>query len=149
MAALTQRQLEFARCVGLRNMSLIDAYRAAGYSQNQSVKTQNDNASRLAQHSGVIAEIDRHNREADRAMTASVVSDKDRVLTEFRRVIDDGESDNVKVRAAESLGKTIPGLFKGEEAIDPPKSSDEIRKELAEYLAEYGISVDSLSDKAH
>ena len=60
MAALTQRQLEFARCVGLRNMSLIDAYRAAGYSQKCSDKAQHDNAGRLSRNAVIRQEIDRY-----------------------------------------------------------------------------------------
>ena len=79
-SGLTAKQQAFARCVGVRNMSLSDAYRACYNTKNMKTKTISDNASTLRAHSGIAAEIQRYNQEADRAMIASVVSDKDLVL---------------------------------------------------------------------
>jgi len=74
-------------------------------------------------------------------MVASVASDEELVLTELRRVIKDGESDHVKVRAAEALGKTVPGLFRGEERTEPQRTVAEIQAELDELLAEWGMKL--------
>lgn len=142
MPALTSKQQAFARCVGVRNMSLIDAYRAAGYSyKNQTTKCQQANASKLHKNTAIRLAIDSYNREADRSMIASVASDEELVLTELRRVIKEGDNDNVRVRAAEALGKTVPGLFKGEERTDPQRTVAEIQAELDELLAERGMKL--------
>ena len=90
-SGLTAKQQEFARCVGVRNMSLSDAYRACYNTKNMKAKTVSDKASLLRKHGGVAAEIGRYNQEADRAMKASVVSDEELVLTELRRVMKEGE----------------------------------------------------------
>jgi len=146
--ALTPKKKAFARCVS-SGMCLSDSYREAYNAENMSDASIRVEASRLMADPEVSLMVERLQATADRAVVASTVSDKDLALTEFRRVIKEGESDNVKVRAAEALGKTIPGLFRGEEAPAPQQSSAEIRKELAEYLAEYGVTVDSLTDTAH
>ena len=144
---LTAKQQAFARCVGVRSMSLSEAYRECYNTEHMKSKSVSDKASELRKHVGIAAEIRRYNQDVDRAMIASVASDEDLVLTELRRVIKDGESDNVKVRAAEALGKTVPGLFRGEERTEPQRTPEEIRAELAELLAERGLKLVK-SDKA-
>jgi len=140
MPGLTAKQEQFAKNVGIRNMGLAEAYRASGYStDNMKDKVIRNRASELRQHSGVSVAIRGFQDATTREMTASVASDEDLVLTELRRVIKDGESDNVKVRAAEALGKTVPGLFKGEERTEPQRTPEEIRAELAELLATRGM----------
>ncbi len=47
----------------------------------------------------------------------------------------EADTDSNKLRAIEILGRTVPGLFKGEEPAVPERTAQEIRAELAEYLA--------------
>jgi len=149
MAGLTAKQEQFAKNVGIRNMGLAEAYRASYNTENMKDKTIRSRAAELHKHSGITAAIRSHQEATTRAMIASVVSDKELVLERLRHHSVKAESETNQIRAVEVLGRTVPGLFKGEESVDPPKSAAEIQKELAEYLAEYGVTVDSLSDKAH
>ena len=134
-ARLTARQESFARHV-FGGMSLIDSYQAAGYSQRQTNAARRTNASLLMTNTNILQTIEGWQAAKDRSATALSVSDKDLVLTEIRKHVKTAlPEDSNKIRAIELLGRTVPGLFKGEEATAPERTAAEIRAELAEYMA--------------
>jgi len=93
-------------------------------------------ASLLMAHPVITMRVETLQKAKDRAVVASAVSDKELVLTELRRHVKEADTDSNKLRAIEILGRTVPGLFKGEAPAAPERTAEEIRAELAEYLAE-------------
>ena len=149
-SGLTPKQQAFARCVGVRNMGLSEAYRECYNTLNMKAKTVSDKASLLRKHGGIGAEIGRYNEEADRAMIASVVSDHDLVLNSLRKhMIKPDSSDSNQIRATEVLGRTIPGLYKGEEPTVVQRTPEEITAELDELMAKYAIKADKPDKAVH
>ena len=143
MPGLTAKQTAFARCIGVRNMSLSDAYRACYNTKNMKTKTISDKASLLRKHGGVGAEIRRYNQEADRVMIASTVSDHDLVLNSLRKHMKKPDSsDTNQIRATEVLGRTIPGLYRGEEPVVVQRTPAEIEKELVELIKRLDLKAD-------
>ena len=60
------------------------------------------------------------------------LSDMDLVLTELRRIIKEGDTDSNKIMAAEVLGRTVKGLFKAAEEVQPQISLEDIYAEIEE-----------------
>ena len=89
------------------------------------------------------------NRAKDRAVVASVVSDRERVLTKLRALLDNPDgtpAEQIMLRAADLLGKSA-GLYKDVVETVEQRTSEEIQAELEEYLAEHGVKLVK-SDKA-
>lgn len=84
-------------------------------------------------------------RQKERGMLASCLSDRERVLTKLRDMMDTkegGPAVTAQLRAAELLGKSV-GLFKDVVETKPQRSADEIRAELEERLTAYLDQPDS------
>ena len=127
---LTPKQLHFARCVA-SGMSQAQAYREAYDCKPDALKeTQQQAASRLMANPMVRARVDYLIRQKEAGLAASAASDRERVLTKLRHMLDNAEpSDGNKLRAAELLGKSV-GLFKDVVETQQSVSSDDLIGEL-------------------
>lgn len=132
--ALTAKQQHFCRCVA-SGMSQAAAYREAfDCSGSSKPETQQANASRLMADSRVRSRVDYLIRQKEAGIVASAVSDRERVLTKLRHLLDNAEpSDSAKLRAAELLGKSV-GLFKDVVETTDSKSSSDLLSDLENLL---------------
>jgi hypothetical protein len=131
---LTPKQLHFARCVA-GGMSQAAAYREAyGCKPNSKPETQQANASRLMSDSRVRARVDAIIRQKEAGIAASAVSDRERVLSKLRHLLDNAEpADTAKLRAAELLGKSV-GLFRDVVETSTNKTSSDLLSDLENLL---------------
>jgi hypothetical protein len=136
-SGLTPKQQHFCRVV-VSGCTMSDAYREAYSASKMKPATIHREATKLVSNPLITTRIEGLNRTKDRAVVASAVSDKELVLTELRWFVKEADTDSNKIRATEILGRTIPGLFKGEEPAAPERTAAEIETELSDYLA--GIS---------
>jgi prophage tail gpP-like protein len=100
----------FARHVA-DGLSLADAYRAAFNTSSMKAKTVRDDASRLAQHSGVRAAINGHRAEIEARNRMFALERSERIWERLWQLIE-GESvpPAVKVKALE-LSARLAGMF--------------------------------------
>jgi len=127
---LTPKQLHFARCVA-SGMSQAQSYREA-YNVGETTKSEtiHEAASRLMRKAEIKARVEYLIGQRERAVAASAVSDRERVLSKLRHMLDNAEpSDGNKLRAAELLGKSV-GLFKDVVETQQSVSSDDLLGEL-------------------
>ncbi len=102
---LTPRQQHFCRCVA-SGMAQAQAYREAYDCVDGSLsKTQQESASRLMSRPKVRARVEALIRQKERGLIAASLSDREHVLKTFRDMIDEGSTDQSRLRAAELLGK--------------------------------------------
>ncbi len=142
-SGLTPKQQHFCRAVA-SGCTMSDAYREAYSTSRMKPATIHREATILMSNPMITTRIEGLNRAKDRAVVASVVSDRERVLTKLRALLDnpDGTSaEQVMLRAADLLGKSV-GLYKDVVETITPKSVEEIDKELEAYLAEHGLSLE-------
>jgi hypothetical protein len=137
MNKLTAKQAHFARCVA-SGMSQAAAYREAyDCDENSKAETQQQEASRLARNPHIAARIEALIRERERGVIASAVSDRERVLRRLRELLENAEgtpAEQVALRAADLLGKSI-GLYRDVQVIEKPqRSAAELKQELEERL---------------
>ena len=127
---LTPKQLHFARCVA-NGMPQAKAYREAYDCKPDALKeTQQQAASRLMANPMVRARVDYLIRQKEAGLAASAASDRERVLSKLRHMLDNAEpSDGNKLRACELLGKSV-GLFKDVVETQQSVSSDDLIGEL-------------------
>ena len=150
MPGLTAKQEQFAKNVGIRNMGLTEAYRTSGYStDNMAAKTLSTRAAEVHQHSGVSVAIRGYQSEITREMKASIVSDKDIVLKSLRFHAVDSDSHSNQIRATEVLGRTIPGLYRGEEPVAEQRTPAEIQTELVDLIKALDIKADQAEETTH
>jgi hypothetical protein len=134
---LTPKQFHFCRCA-VSGMKQAAAYREAFDCQVGSLsKTQQESASRLMSRPKIRTRVEALVRQRERGMLASSLSDRERVLTKLRDMMDTeegGPAVTAQLRAAELLGKSV-GLFKDVQVQEVPRSAEEVRAELEELLA--------------
>jgi len=150
MAALTPKQKLFARCVG-SGMSLSDSYREAYSAKRMKPASIRVEASRLMSDPIITLMVQTIQKAKERAVVASAVSDRERVLTKLRELLDnpDGTSaEQVMLRAADLLGKSV-GLYKDVVETVVQRTPAQIRAELDEYLARLDKSTSQDIDKVH
>ena len=133
---LTGKQQHFARTVS-SGCTLSDAYREAYDAENMSPAAVRTEASRLMAHPDITLLVGRLQRAQDRAVVATYVSDRERVLTKLRSACDGEKTTMLELRAAELLGKSV-GLFKDVQVQEKPMSTEEIEAELEEKLTAFG-----------
>lgn len=122
----------FARQVA-EGMSLAGAYRSAFNTANMKPKTVRDDASRLAQQSGVRAAIEAHRAEIEARNRISEVKREERVWSELWHLIEDESvSPAVKVKALD-LAARLAGMFRIRE-VEPLLSSAEVENEIRKRL---------------
>lgn len=132
---LTPKQRTFAQHVASGKMSLSDAYRAAYNAAKMSGPAIRNEASKLMTHPDVAMMVEGLQRQKERAVIAVAISDRERVLTMLRELLDTAQpSDMPRLRAAELLGKSV-GLFKDVVEQKTQRSAEEIEAELEERLA--------------
>ena len=102
---LTGKQEAFVRGI-LKGMDQGEAYRAAGYSLNNSDKTIWEAASRLFANSKVSARINAGRRRLEEAAVHSGLSLRLKIEQTLVGEIDDPESASTMLRACELLGKS-------------------------------------------
>lgn len=85
----------------------------------------------------IATRVERLQRQKDRAVLASSLSDREKVLEKLRYFMDHAEpSDGPRIRAAELLGKSV-GLFKEVQVQEQPRSVEEIEAEIGKLLAKH------------
>ena len=93
-------------------MSLSDAYREAYDCKNMSGAAIRNESSKLAANHDIAMMVERLRSENERAVSASLVSDREKVLERLRQWMDSAEpTDTNKLKAAQLLGQTV-GMFK-------------------------------------
>ena len=136
---LTPKQAHFARCVA-GGMTQADAYREA-YDPKASTKSETIHtlASRLMARDEIRSRVDSIMAAKDRAVAASALSDRDKVLSKLRFWLDGGVTDSNQLRAAELLGKAS-GVFTDQVSITsteraPAEVAAELERRLAALVA--------------
>jgi len=144
---LTPKQLHFARCVA-SGMTQSDGYREA-YTVRQSTTQESvhSSASRLMADAKVSARVQHLIGMRERAVAASAVTDRERVLSKLRGWMDEAEpSDSVKVRAAELLGKSANLFATDINVNDQRKSSEGLAAEIEAMLLAANESAEPNTD---
>ena len=136
---LTPKQAHFARCVA-GGMTQADAYREA-YDPKASTKSETIHtlASRLMARDEIRSRVDSIMAAKDRAVAASALSDRDKVLSKLRFWLDGGVTDSNQLRAAELLGKAS-GVFTDQVSITsteraPAEVAADMERRLAALVA--------------
>ena len=109
---LTPKQLHFSRCVA-SGSTYSDAYREA-YDVKPETKAGpiQTEASKLMSNPAISQRVEVLIAARERAVQASGVSDREKVLSKLRHFMECAEgADAMKIRSAELLGKSV-GLFK-------------------------------------
>jgi len=132
---LTPKMLHFTRCVA-SGMTQADAYREA-YEPSDSTTAASIHtlASRLMGRVEIRSRVDSLIAARERAVAASAVTDRDKVLSKLRGWMDNAEpADTAKLRAAELLGKAA-GLFTTEVNVTTrDRDASEVAAELQSKL---------------
>ena len=133
--ALTAKQTAFAHAV-VAGGTLSDAYRLAYNAENMSKAVIRNEASKLIAHHDITVLVERLRAANQRVNTAAQVSDRDRVLTKLRDMMDTAETEAVQLNAAVWLGKST-AAFTDVHRDDSDKglSAAEIQAEIEERLA--------------
>jgi len=133
---MTPKQLHFCRCVA-SGMTQADAYREA-YEPSDSTTAASIHtlASRLMGQVEIRSRVDTLIAARERAVAASALSDREKVLSKLRGWMDSAEpTDSTKLRAAELLGKAA-GLFTTEVNVTTKeRDASEVAAELEQRLA--------------
>ena len=136
---LTGKQQHFCRAV-VSGCTMSDAYREAYNAANMKPATVNREAHTLMADPKITTRVEWLQKAKDRAVVASSLSDRERVLTKLRAMLDTtegGPAVTAQLRAAELLGKSV-GLFKDVTVQEEPeRSSEELTAELEELLERY------------
>ena len=144
---LTPKKLHFARCIA-SGMTQSDAYREA-YTVRPSTTAASIHtcASRIATDVEVASRVRHLIGMRERAVAASAVTDRERVLTKLRGWMDEAEpSDSVKVRAAELLGKSANLFATDINVNDQRKSSEGLAAEIEAMLLAANESAEPNTD---
>ena len=132
---LTAKQMAFARCMASGTMTQSAAYRETYSAENMSGAVIRNEASKLMANHDIAVMVERLIGEKERALLASGLSDRDKVLEKLRSWIDNAEpTDSNKLRAAELLGKSV-GMFKEvTETVSIDRDAESIASELERRL---------------
>jgi len=136
-SGLTAKQRHFALALGSgAGMTLSDAYREAYDCKNMSGAAIRNEASKLAANHDIAVMVERLRAENERAVSASLVNDREKVLQRLRQWMDDAEpTDTNKLKAAQLLGQTV-GMFKDVvETNSGDRASTEVAAEIERRLA--------------
>ena len=133
---LTPKQTRFCQAVA-SGCTMSDAYREAYSTSNMKPASIHREASVLMSNPMVTQRVQRLQRQKDRAVVATSVSDRERVLTKLRDLMDAAKTETVQLGAAIALGKTA-ALFTDVTRDDSDQDFDleAIDKEIAQRIAE-------------
>jgi len=149
-SGLTPKQQHFCRAVA-SGCTMSDAYREAYSTSRMKPATIHREATRLMSNPMITTRIEVLNRAKDRAVVASVVSDRERVLTKLRALLDNPDgtpAEQIMLRATDLLGKSV-GLYKDVVETVVHRTPEEIEAELAEILAPHGITLEDIDESVH
>ena len=134
-SGLTAKQRHFALALG-SGAGISDAYREAYDTKNMSGAAIRNEASKLAANHDIAVMVERLRAENERAVSASLVNDREKVLQRLRQWMDDAEpTDTNKLKAAQLLGQTV-GMFKDVvETNSGDRASTEVAAEIERRLA--------------
>jgi hypothetical protein len=144
---LTPKQAHFARCVA-QGMTQADAYREAYDPKQSTAATIHTLASRVMARVEVRARVEALIKARERAVVASALSDRDKVLGKLRLWIDGTEeTDSNRIRVAELLGRSS-GLFATDiNVTTKERDSSAVAAEIEHRLAALiGSTADALDD---
>jgi hypothetical protein len=144
---LTPKQAHFARCVA-QGMTQADAYREAYDPKQSTAATIHTLASRVMARVEVRARVDALVKARERAVVASALTDRDKVLGKLRLWIDGTEeTDSNRIRVAELLGRSS-GLFATDiNVTTKERDSSAVAAEIEQRLAALlGSTVDAPED---
>jgi hypothetical protein len=147
---LTPKQAHFARCVA-QGMTQADAYREAYDPKQSTAATIHTLASRVMARVEVRARVEALIKARERAVVASALSDRDKVLGKLRLWIDGTEeTDSNRIRVAELLGRSS-GLFATDINVttrerDSSAVAAEIEHRLAALIGSTADASDALDD---
>lgn len=130
-AKMTAKMEEFCRQV-VGGKTLTDAYRAAYSAENMSKPVVRREASKLMARPDITGMVLRLKEERDAAFVASQVSDRDRILTKLRDLMDNAKglpAESIMLRAADLLAK-VQGEYKVVADTSQPRELDEIDREI-------------------
>ena len=146
---LTPKQAHFARCVA-SGMTQADAYREA-YDPKQGTTAASIHtlASRLMGQVEIRSRVDALIKARERAVVASALTDRDKVLSRLRAWLEGTEeADSNRLRAAELLGKAS-GLFTTDISVTTKeRDSSAVAAEIEHRLAGLIGSTADASDDA-
>jgi hypothetical protein len=136
---LTPKQQHFARCVA-SGMSLAAGYREAyDVSPDSKMSTARDSATKLMSDPRVSQLVDKLIRDKEKAVVASAVSDREKVLSKLRTWTEADDPDQAvpatTLKAAELLGKSV-GLFRDVVEDHRTRPADQVEEELQDLLGE-------------
>jgi hypothetical protein len=144
---LTPKQAHFARCVA-QGMTQADAYREAYDPKQSTAATIHTLASRVMARVEVRARVDALVKARERAVVASALTDRDKVLSKLRVWLEGTEvTDSNRLRAAELLGRSS-GLFATDiNVTTKERDSSAVAAEIEHRLAALiGSTVDASDD---
>jgi len=131
---LTAKQRHFCRAA-VSGCTMSDAYREAYNTSNMKPATIHREAHMLMSHPKIATRVESLQGAKDRAVLASNLSDRERVLAMLREFMETAQpSDSAKIRACELLGKSV-GLFKHVVETKVHRSTDEILADINQRLA--------------
>ena len=143
---LTGKQRAFADYVAA-GKTLADSYKAAYNAENMKAAGIHSEACLLAAHPKITARIEHLQAANERVGIACSVSDREKVLTKLRDLVDNGDSHANQLRAVELLGRTV-GIFKADQdQPDKPRTPAEIQAELQELLGKVLVLPDNSKAK--
>jgi hypothetical protein len=140
---LTARQHGFINSILKEHMNQSDAYRANYTTGGMTDKTVWEKASRLFAQDKVRTRIEAGRRAQEQIAVHSGASLRADLISKLKVLTDSSESDAVKIRAIEVLGKTeLVSLFlERTSTVEEEMSAEEIEKELvAKLKATFGES---------
>jgi len=145
---LTPKQAHFARCVA-QGMTQADAYREAYDPKQSTAATIHTLASRVMSRVEVRARVDALIKARERAVVASALSDRDKVLSKLRVWLEGTEkTDSNLLRAAELLGRSS-GLFATDiNVTTKERDSSAVAAEIEQRLAALLVSTADAPDDA-
>jgi len=145
---LTPKQAHFARCVA-QGMTQADAYREAYDPKQSTAATIHTLASRVMAKVEVRARVEALIKARERAVVASALSDRDKVLSKLRVWLEGTEkTDSNLLRAAELLGRSS-GLFATDiNVTTKERDSSAVAAEIEQRLAALLVSTADAPDDA-
>jgi len=145
---LTPKQAHFARCVA-QGMTQADAYREAYDPKQSTAATIHTLASRVMSRVEVRARVDALIKARERAVVASALTDRDKVLGKLRSWLEGTEkTDSNLLRAAELLGRSS-GLFATDINVTTrERDSSAVAAEIEQRLAALLVSTADAPDDA-
>ena len=132
---LTPKQIHFCQAVA-SGCTMSDAYREAYNTSNMKPASIHREAHTLMADPKITARVERLQRQKDRAVVASSLSDRERVLTKLRDMMNSAKAENVQLGAAVALGKTIALFTDVTEDRSVVKDIDQIDREIEQRMAE-------------